>query len=260
MSKVFDSMYTFFQNSKMEGSYILLFGLSIVILYLAEDRKNRWLAFYPLVLFAMVIANPLTVWILSMVFPVLGDYEHLAVLIPLLIYIPFGITELIAGLKSHRERLIVGFVLFVFVSVCGNLAGLFGGNTKTADNLYSAERKELVAYADAVAAEGGLVMADDEILPFLTSYGDNIPLLYGQDIMMFNGDLGIMDTYDEGIIAIHNMMWTPEEHIDSIAAMARSYGCDIMIVRRFEGAKIFAGSYVCDKQTENYLIYRKKDL
>jgi len=256
MSAVFTTMYTFFQNSKLEGGYLLLFALSLVVLYVADDNRNKWLALYPVVLILLVVANPLTIWLLSQVFPVLANYEQVAVLIPVLIYIPFGAVELISGLKDHRERGVVSIVLFLFIAISGNMFGIFDGDTRTTANKYNDERKEIIAYANNVAEQGGLVLGDDEILPFITSYGDNVPLLYGQDLMTFNGDLGIMDTYDDGIFQIHNLMWTPEEDFESIAAMASGYGCDIIIMNKFENWPERAGNYRIDKQTPNYLIYR----
>lgn len=255
MSTIFQTMYTFFQNSKLEGSYLLLFALSIVILYTVNEGKHRYLSLYPVVLVALVVANPITVWLLSLIFPVVGNFEQLIVLIPMLIYIPFAVTELVANLRTHKERVIVAAVLVFFISICGNLAGLFGGDTVTEANKLTAERKELIAYADANTEN--LVLADDEILPFLTAYGDNVPLLYGQDLMMFNSDLGIMDTYDPEVIEIHNLMWTPETTFASIVAMAEAQGCDIIIIKRFDGAMSSAGNYKVSKETDNYLVYKR---
>ena len=258
MNVIFNTMYTFFQNSKLEGSYFLLFALSLVVLYVAEQGKHRWLSLFPVAMVLLVVGNPLTVWIISRIIPTVANYYQLVVLMPLLIYIPFGATVLIDGLKTHRERVIVGIVLVLFISICGNLFGFFGGDTVTEKNKYNEERQEIIAYTNDATKDGGLVLAGAEILPFITAYGDNIPLLYGQDIMLYNGDLGIMDEYDDGMITIHNSMWTPEESFDSIVAMAYGYGCDIIIINKFEGAPEKVGEYFVDKETENYLIYRTK--
>lgn len=256
MSKLALNMYTFFQNSKLEGSYFLLFAIGLVVLYMANENKNKWLSFYPIAVLLLVVANPITVWLLSLVFPVLGNYEQLTVLLPIFIYIPFAITELIDGAKELRTKIALAIVLFLFVSVCGNLFGLFGGDTKTEANHYNSERRQIIEYANREALDGTLILADDEILPFITSYGDNVPLLYGQDMMLFNGDLGIMDQYDEGIIQIHNLMWSPTDNFNDITSMAYAHGCDIIIIKRFDGARIFEGNYDIDFQTENYLIYK----
>lgn len=257
MNAIFSTMYAFFQNSKLEGGYFLLFALSLVVLYVADDNRNKWLAMYPIAIILLVIANPLTVWILSLVFPVIGNYSQLTVLVPLLIYIPFGMVELIMTLKPHRERVIVAVVLFLFLSISGNLFGVFEGDTRIDANRYTDERKDIVAYANQVAENGGIVLGDDEILPYLSSYGDNVHLLYGQDIMTFNGDLGIIDSYDDGIIRIHNLMWTPEENFEDIAVMASAYDCDIIICNKFANWPEKSKNYKLDKQTENYLIYKK---
>lgn len=260
MSNLAVNMYTLFQNSKLEGSYFLLFAISLVILYSVNEKKNKWLALYPVAIVVLVVANPITVWLLSLVFPVLANYGQLPALIPLLVYIPFAATELIESIKSSKTRVVLFITMCLLISVCGNLFGLFGGDTKIEENHYNDERKQIIAYADEAAQDDIRILADDEILPFITNYGDNVPLLYGQDIMMFNSDLGIMDQYDEGIITIHNMMWDKTENFGSITAMAYQYGCDIIIVKRFDGARIFEGAYDIDLQTENYLVYKARKL
>lgn len=256
MSTLAGNMYTLFQNSKMEGSYLLLFAISLVVLYSVNEKKNKWLALYPVAILVLVVANPITIWALSLIFPVLRNYGQITVLIPILIYIPFAVTELLGEIKRPRTKAILTIIIFLLVSVCGNLFGFFGGDTRIEANHYNEERKQIIAYADDAADKGALILADDEMLPFITNYGDNVPLLYGQDIMMFNSDLGIMDQYDDGHIAIHNMMWDLDENIDSITAMAYAYGCDIIIIRKFDGARKYIGNYKLDLETDSYLIYK----
>jgi len=255
MNNIYMTMHSFFQSSKTEGSYLLLFALSLVILYIADENKNKWLALYPVVLTLLIVANPLTVWLLSVIFPVVGNYEQITVLLPILVYVPFGIVELLFGLKTHRQRVTVAMVLIFFLSISGNLFGLFGGNTRIPTNLYDEERREVIAFIDDVTDEKSLVLGDDEILPFITSYGNNIPLLYGQDMMMFNSDLGIMDTYDQSVFELHNMMWDPDTNMQDIAVMASGLGCDIIVMNKFDEWPEYAGDYRIAKQTGNYLVY-----
>ncbi len=258
MANICRTMYEFFQSSKLDGSYFLLFCLSIVILMKVNDSRNKWIGTYSLIITLAVVSSPLTVWLLSLVFPTMANYYQLTMLLPIMICVPFASTELIAGNENPRQRAIVGIILGVFISVCGNFGGFFGGNTMTEANHYNEEKQEVVEYIGTLSDDGGLVLADDEILPFITSYGNNIPLLYGEDIMLFNGDLGILDEYDDGIIEIHNLMWTPEQNMEKVAGLVEDYGCDIIVVNRFEGAKVFEGNYILKKQTENYLIFVKR--
>lgn len=255
MSSVLTNMYNFFQSSKMEGSYFLLYALALVILYTVNENRNKWLAMYGLAVLVLIVANPLTIWLLSIVFPVVANYEQIVVLVPILLFVPFAITELISSLATRKERIAVACVMFFFVGIAGNLFGIFGGDTQTESNHYNDERKAVMEYVEGQLSDESLVLADDATLPFITTYGDNIPLLYGQDIMLFNGDLGIMDMYGEDAIAIHNNMWTPEETFDDVAGMAYRAGCDIIVVEYFDGAKIFAGPYKIGLKKGDYLVY-----
>jgi len=119
------TMLEVFKNSKTEGAYMLLFVLSIVILYVTGRDRNKFHVIFPVILIFGVVCNPITVWILSRFFPVVGFYEPMTALIPILTYIPFGIIELLDGIKSVRTKRILAAVLFLFVAICGNFFGLF---------------------------------------------------------------------------------------------------------------------------------------
>ena len=249
------TMLEVFKNSKTEGAYMLLFVLSIVILYVTGRDRNKFHVIFPVILIFGVVCNPITVWILSRFFPVVGFYEPMTALIPILTYIPFGIIELLDGIKSVRTKRILAAVLFLFVAICGNFFGLFSGNTKTGANLYDGDKQRLVAYLEQNA--DGPVLADEGIMPFITAYGDNVPLIYAHDIMMTNGDLGIMDGYDEELVRLHDMMWEPEKYMPDIAQVANKRGCDIIVVKSFDGAERAEGPYRCVEDNGDYIIYRR---
>ncbi len=255
MIAVASTMIDFFKNSKIEGAYMLLFVLSIVILYVTGRDRNRFHVIYPVILILGVVCNPVTVWILSIFFPVVGFYEPMTALIPILIYIPFGITELLDRVKEARTRKILGILLFLYVAICGNFFGLFAGNTQTTANLYDGQKQAIVEYLEQNA--DGPVLADEGILSFITAYGEGVPLIYGHDIMIINGDLGIMDGYDEELIRLHDMMWEPEKYMADIAQVANKRGCDIIVVRKFEGAGDKEGAYRFAEDDGDYLIYRR---
>lgn len=258
MIATFNTMYAFLQSSKLEGSYLLLFAISIFVLYSVNKQRNKWLLMYPVLLLVFVVANPLTVWLLSTIFPVIRSYEPLTVLLPILIYIPFAITELLSGMKNAHERSIVAIVLFIFLSICGNLMGLFGGDTMTEANTYNSEKETIVEVVDKNVKN--CVIADEDIVPFINAYGDNVPMLYGQDLWTPGMDLGIMDEYDEDIVNLCFKMREPDKYAQDIFEEAFAYGCDIIITDKFEGAKVFMGPYNLETQTENYLIYKLREV
>ncbi len=255
MGIITETMYTFFQDSKIEGAYMLLFALSIVILYVTDREKNRFHVLYPIILMFGVVCNPVTVWILSLIFPVVGDYEPIVSMIPLIIYIPFGITELIYSLKSRSTKRLVAVLLFAYVGICGNFFGLYSGNTVTDARHYSGETREIVEFVRDNTQE--MALADEGVLSFITAYGDGVPLLYGHDIMLIRSDLGVMDRYDEELIALHTMMWEPEKYIEDIAKVANKRGCDIIVVKCFDGIKDAVGPYREVLTTDDYVVYRR---
>ncbi len=249
-------MYEFFQNSKTDGAYMLLFALSLVVLNTMGKNREKTMVNYSFIVLLGVVCNPFTIWLLSLGFPALRDYRQVIVLIPVLVCVPYGATILLYHEKNRRIRQIMGVLLFVYVAICGNVFGIFGGNTRTEQNRYDDVKKDIVGYLDTCS--DSLVLADDSILPFITAYGDNVHLLYGKDIMLFNGDLGIMDEYDDNAIEIHNLMWEPEHNMGVIADMAYESGCDIIVTRQYEGAGDVIGEYTLDHQAGDYRIYRRQ--
>lgn len=254
MSRIAETMYVFFQNSKTEGAYILLFALSIVILYSVGKDRFKFNLVYPLLLMLGVACNPVTIWTLSLIFPVIKHYSMIPMLIPIFVYIPYAITELLYKTKTVKTRRIVAVLLFIYVSICGNFLGAFPGNTRTDINHYDEGKKQIVEYLDV--NKPNLVLADDDILPFISSYGDMIPLLYGHNIMQPDSDLGVKDSYDERIFYIHDLMWKYDVYMDEITSVAASMGCDIIIIKNYEGAEDREGTFKRVLTTDDYIVYR----
>lgn len=254
MGTVTETMYTFFQNSKTEGAYMLLFALSLVILYFTDREREKYLIVYPILMLFGVVFNPVTVWTLSRFFPLLGLYAPLCVLIPILAYVPFAMTDLVYSIRSVRTQRVAMLLLFLYISICGNFFGAFSGNTMTEANHYDDEKKRIVEYLEQNTSE--LVVADDELLPFIASYGRSVPLLYGYDLLHVDSDLGIIDGYDDMVHYIHSMMLFPEDNMEEIAKVAKAGGCDIIVVKNHAGAKSYAGVYRQALATDEYIVYR----
>lgn len=253
MTAVFNTMYNFFTGSKTQGSYFLLFAVSVFVLYQVNKARNKWFVMYPVALLVLLVGNPLSVWLLSFIFPAAATYEPLTEVLPILIFIPFACAEIISGLKTSRQRYVVGIILILFVSICGNMFGLFKGDTMTEEYRYNSEKKEILSYIEQ--RDPGMVLANDDIIPYITSYTDNVPVLYGMDLWVPNLDTGIMDGYDDDMYDIHDMMAFPALYMQDIATMGETYDCDIIIVDKFEDASGKEGPYSLALQTDNYLIY-----
>ena len=100
MKEIIDIMLKYFSDSKLAGSYFLLFLVSIVLLYYMNRQKNRWFIMYGILLLVVVVMNPVSVWLMVQVFPSLISYGPITMLVPILIYIPFAAAELNESLRK----------------------------------------------------------------------------------------------------------------------------------------------------------------
>lgn len=256
MLQTLTGMLSFFQESKQNGSYFLLFLLSIFVIYRVSDSYKRWFIRYPVALLVLFIANPISIWLISLVFPSVTDYDRVSMALPMLLYIPFAVTELLAAIKDRRNRWLVAVCLLIVIGLSGNVYGYY--RTDTFDNtyFYSKEKKEVINYL--AGEDVRLVLADEEIIPFVSSYLTDTPLLYGMDLYIMGLDTGIMDEYDEELTDIYFKMKEPDRYAADISAMGLRYGCDIIILNRFAGATPYLGEYTCAMETKRYLVYRKR--
>lgn len=253
MVEVFSTMNTYFSDSKLAGSYFMLFLVSIFLMYYLDKDKHKWFILYGIALLVVVVMNPFTVWILSKAFPALAIYGPFTILIPTLLYIPFTITELVDKFKTSKYRHLLWVALIFLICICGNLFGHYSKNTINDTNRYDDEKREIVSYLNEKQPE--LVLADETIVPFITDSGENVPMLYGKDMWTYGLDMGIMDSYTEEEVRLYHAMEDAKLKADYIADTAQEFGCDIIVVKRYDDAAAYIGNYIMAKQTENYLIY-----
>ena len=253
MTEMLDVMLKYFADSKLAGSYFLLFLVSMVLLYYINKEKNIWFILYGIVLLVVVVMNPIVVWVLSLMFPVLASYGPVTLLIPVLMYIPLAATQLSELLKIRRVRHLVVLILVFLIFVCGNMCGLVKDYSVGANNATTKEEIEIVKYLDT--KEPSMVLASDKMIPVISARGNAIPLFYGRDLWMANLDTGIMDGYNEEAYTLFDAMKNTEENAEFIADTAYEYSCDIIVMDYFEEAPIILGNYKLGEKTDNYLVY-----
>ena len=254
MKEIIDIMLRYFSDSKLAGSYFLLFLVSIVLLYYMNRQKNRWFILYGILLLVVVVMNPVSVWLMVQVFPSLVSYGPITLLIPTLIYIPFAASELNEALKEIRIRRIVTVILVFLIFICGNMCGRVKDYSVFDNNVTDNEELDVVRYLNE--ARPTMVLADEAVIPSISARGNAIPLFYGRDLWTANMDTGIMDGYNEEAYALFDAMKNSEENADFIADTAYEYRCDIIVMDNFEDAPSQLGNYRLMNNTENYLIYR----
>lgn len=254
MSNAFEIMMSYFSQTKLAGSYFLLFLVSIVLLYYLQKERNVWFILYGIVLLVVVVMNPIVVWVLMQVFPALETYEVITLLIPAGLYIPFAATELVDAMKEKKIRHIMVLIVVLLICICGNMFGFFKDYSVGDTNVYTIEEQGIVEFLEKQNPK--LVLADEQLIPAITEYGNMIPLLYGLDLWTPNMDTGIMDGYNEEAYTFFDALQNSKENAAFIGETAYEYSCDIIVMDLYEEAPKRLGNYKLIGLTDNYLIYQ----
>lgn len=256
MLETLSTMIEYFQNSKLAGSYFMLYLVSIVLMYYLNRDKHKWFILYGIALMVVVVLNPITVWILSKAFPALAIYRPFTYLIPVFLYIPFTIAQLFDEIKEAKTRHILMAAVVFFISICGNLCGFYQKYTVNYENTPDEEKQAIVVMLEDMNPQ--MVLASQAIIPYLTDGVSNIPLLYGKDMWQYGMDTGIMDGYGEAERSLFFAMQDIEGKADYIADTAYECGCDIIVIDSTDYSSEELGVYELINHTDNYLIYRMK--
>ena len=254
MRETIDIMLGYFSDTKLAGSYFLLFLVSIVLLYYMNRQKNRWFVLYGISLLVVVVMNPVIIWILMTVFPSLSSYGPITLLVPVIFYVPFAAAELNDSIRDIRTRRIVTAILVFLVFICGNMCGIVRDYSMDDNNITTREELDIVEYLNE--AKPGMVLADESVIPAISSRGDGIPLFYGRDLWTANMDTGIMDGYNEEAYTLFDAMKFSEGNADFIAETAYEYRCDIIVMDSYDGYPKVLGNYTLATNTPNYLVYK----
>jgi len=254
MSRVIDYMLTYFSDSKQAGSYFLLFLVSLLAMWYINRKKNMWLIVYGIVIMVLAVMNPVTVWIIQRVFPASNSFPSITWLIPILFYVPYGITELMEYVKTSKTRNMIVVITFFVISISGSLCGFYNSRTVTDNAIVTDEEKSIVEFLNM--NEPKLVLADDTMISAICHYGDRIPLMYGKDLWTVDMDAGIMDGYNEEAYSLYDAMRCTKENIAFITDTAGECNCDYIVIDKFENNSEVIGSYELALSTDNYLIYK----
>lgn len=257
MQGIMNTMISYFNDTKLAGSYFALFLIALFALYFHNKKKYRGFLLYAVLGAVLVYANPLVVFILGQVFPVLQNYSPFLSFVPILLFVPYAMVEVVENMKEHRKKVITAALFFVLIAVSGNIMG--AANTtklKRPDQRITAEQESIIEITTREPQM--LVLADDAIAPYLRAYASDVELLYGKDLWTPGMDLGIMDEYSEEMMQLYEAMKNPEDTIEDISQMAALYDCDYVIVKRFEKYPFLTGGYSLADKTTNYLVYEKR--
>lgn len=256
MSNTIDVMLNYFSQTKLAGSYFLLFLVSIVLLYYISKEKNVWFILYGVVLLIVVVMDPIVVWALMQIFPALNTYAPLTLMIPVLLYVPFAVTELIDSVNDSTKKHFLILIMVLLISVCGNLFGVFKEYSVSDDSILTSEEQQIIDNLNELQPQ--LLLADESMIHAVSTYGNALPLLYGRDLWTANMDTGIMDGYNEEAYSFFDAMKNTEENVDYIVDTAYEYSCDVLLLDNYEGSPKRIGKYTKVLETDNYVIYKQQ--
>ena len=204
MRETIDIMLRYFSDTKLAGSYFLLFLVSIVLLYYLDRQKNRWFILYGISVLVVIVMNPVIMWVLMQMFGSLSSYGPVTLLVPILFYVPFAAAELNDSLKDVKQRRLVTAILVFLIFICGNMCGLIKDYSVYDNNISDSEELDIVGYLNGVRPN--MILADEALIPVISSRGNALPLFYGRDLWTANMDTGIMDGYNEEAYTLFDAM------------------------------------------------------
>lgn len=254
MQGIINVMAQVYSGMKAEGSYFILMLAALYVLYRINGKKNQWYIYYILLAQILVVMNPIVVLILSKAFPVLVTYSTFMLLTPVLLVIPFAVAEILERAKDDKQGLVWVLVVVVVIALSGNMFGVY--TSDAAGKGSTAEQHVVIQQLAELQEEQPLVViADEEVLPFIRTDAPEVTLLYGRDLYQPGMDLGIVDMYSEELLSLYEAMKNPTDTIEDILATADLYGCNAVVVKQFEKAPKKLGHFEKYYSSDSYIIY-----
>lgn len=255
MQGILNEMAQLHFEIRSSGAYFILLLVSLYILFRINKKKNSGYILYTILVIVFVCMNPLLVYVLSRAFPVLASYRIFTLLIPVLLVVPVALTELMEQVRDFKKNVLLLFLTVIIIGLSGTVFGIYKEN-RTSRQILTVEEQNLIEYVVTLTPE--LVVADEELIPFFRTYGEqNISLLYGRDLYQPNMDLGIIDVYPEELLGLYEAIKNPKDTIQDIIATAELYGCDVVVLKQYDDVRDKVGHFSVVKETENYLVYQK---
>ena len=234
-----------FRNYMGTGSFLILFLLALIYLFLFESRKPRRILFiYLPILVLLLFFNPLFV---RLYVSLDGEETYFRVcwLLPYLIVLPYT-AVLIAerqGGKKTALAIATAAVLFVVSGKPVYSNPLYS----YAENIYHVP-DSVVHICDAIKLPGVEVKAvfPEELLLYVRQYSAVVCMPYGRDIFL--------GTADE----IYDIIESDEIDLERLLKLTRQSGCHYIVLR--ENAEFVNEHFLQELEvffeTDGYIVYR----
>lgn len=234
-----------FRNYMGTGSFLILFLLALLYLFLFEDRKPRRILFlYMPISVLLLFFNPLFV---RLYVSLDGEetYFRICWLLPYLIVLPYTAVLIAERQRGNKKALIIAVAAVLFI---------VSGKPVYSNPLYSyAENMyhmpdSVVHICDAIELPGREVKAvfPEELLLYVRQYSPVVWMPYGRDIFL--------GTDDE----IYDIMESDEIDLEQLLNLTRQSGCHYIVFR--EDAE-FVDEHELQElelflETDGYMVYR----
>ena len=271
MKQIIDMMFSSYEASKQGGSYFLFYilalGLGLAISwdrYSKTDTKDKWMLegakqkiqlwpfLYGLCSLFFIVGNPVAVWILDKIHPLEGNYFKLWSLLLFTFLSSYAIVCFLSLIREDGKKVVLLLGFIVLISLSGNFYGLLSSR---GDEEKSENKQQVIEYLEQEKKEEIRLMGAEEIIEFVGIHMPRVQLVYGKDLYTPGMDLGILDAYDPGLLAVYEAMKNPAEQIEIILEAAVYYDCNTLIFSNYEEPPNQLGAYKRKETIGNYVIY-----
>lgn len=232
-----------FTEYKGSGMYLALFFVSLIYIFLKEDKKNikTFLGYYSIAML-FVILNPLFNKCVNR-FININVYWRTFWLLPIGFVISYSAVKIIQERRQKTEKYILLFAIICIIIISGKL--VYSKDNFTDENNWYKLPEEAVTVSYIIGQDNEefkKVMLPSTLVPYIRQIDANIRLAYGRQPIAYNHHPGL-DALNCG----------------DVEYVCKDSDCNYIIFKRetvltispeYYGYKMFS-------QTENYDIYKK---
>lgn len=243
MQRMWNELVSFFQGTEQDGAYwgIGLLAVLFCLIHGGRERKYRQLVAGAMCVVVVFLLNPVTACLYERIFGVAYPISLASLAVPLLPFISYAGTMLIAGNvegRPLRDRVVLVAGVALIIMAAGTMVPL--GGVKRADQgdvvVDVADERCMNAVLDAAkelqgAGQEPLLIAPKEIMENIRRYDGGIRLIYGRDLWQTDALTYLHEAYPEDIVILCQRMESADVNVAQTVEMALSYGCNLVVCK-----------------------------
>lgn len=253
IKSTFAQIIAFYSQYVGNGKYMLLLYISLIYLYITEQKKNNraLLLHFPLLMIA-IIFNPLVVQEIITIME--SDvFWRVFWILPITIIIAYAATNSVLFRSEKSEKIVVAVALITVLIIAGKFI-YTTSNFTTASNWYKLP-PQTIEVCDILEKEcDGEIRAvvPGEFIVSIRQYDANIQMVYGR-----NGYVNYYDSTYQDRNTLYTLMQESTFNVDSISKLMIKFECNYIVINKttFLPDSFANYGYHCVASTENYNIY-----